>query len=82
MFSRGLYFVDIVAIVITGTQHRRLKIMKATKLSPNQQIVYNEMLIKGGRSAHAECRTMKALEKKGLVFLVNANLGTWKVVKP
>lgn len=48
------------------------------KLSQNQEIVIRETIRYGGRSAHTQCRTMKALEKKGLVILINPNLGIWQ----
>lgn len=47
-------------------------------LSPNQLIVIKETVQREGRSAHSKCRTMKALEKKGLVVCMDKSLGTWK----
>jgi hypothetical protein len=48
------------------------------KLSPNQLIVIQETVQFDGRSAHTECRTMKALEKKGLVICTGNNFDNWK----
>lgn len=56
--------------------------LNRSKLSPNQQLVYEEMLKKPNNQlkAHTNCRTMKAMARKGVLKLVDDS-GIWQVVE-